>query len=110
MFLRKLVLESTKGANLVEYIVVTGVVALGAIVAFRGFGNSLFAKADAFGTNVATLTPTEGAGGGSCAGGICTPESGNCFVAGTMVLTPQGERPIEGIRVGDLVDARDPET
>jgi hypothetical protein len=30
-----------------------------------------------------------------------------CFTAGTMILTPTGERPIEGLRVGDLVTTVD---
>jgi len=35
----------------------------------------------------------------------CTDES-NCFVAGTLVLTATGQRPIEDIRVGDWVASR----
>ena len=30
-----------------------------------------------------------------------------CFVAGTMVLTPDGERPVESLRVGELIATRD---
>ena len=33
-----------------------------------------------------------------------------CFVAGTLVLTEGGEKPIEEIEVGDYVYASDPET
>ena len=33
-----------------------------------------------------------------------------CFVAGTLVLTEDGEKPIEEIEVGDYVYASDPET
>jgi hypothetical protein len=40
--------------------------------------------------------------------GVCT--GGNCFEAGTPVLTSDGERPIETVRAGDMVLARDPET
>ena len=36
-------------------------------------------------------------------GQACSSPSGNCFVAGTLVLTPTGLRPIEDIKVGDLV-------
>jgi hypothetical protein len=36
--------------------------------------------------------------------------SGACFVAGTEVLTPDGEKSIEAIRVGDWVVADDPNT
>ena len=41
--------------------------------------------------------------------GVCTG-GGNCFEAGTPVLTESGERPIETVREGDMVFARDPET
>lgn len=34
----------------------------------------------------------------------------SCFEAGTLILTSDGERRIEEVRVGDLVLARDPET
>lgn len=37
-------------------------------------------------------------------------KGGCCFVAGTEILTERGMVPIEQIRVGDLVMARDPET
>jgi hypothetical protein len=37
-------------------------------------------------------------------------ETGNCFAAGTPVLTPEGERSIETIGIGDVVLSRDPET
>jgi hypothetical protein len=40
--------------------------------------------------------------------GKCT--NGACFGAGTPVLTPDGERPIESITAGDVVIARDPES
>jgi Flp pilus assembly pilin Flp len=49
-----------------------------------------------------------GARGGECSGGICT--GGSCFGAGTPVMTPSGEQPIETIEEGQLVVARDPET
>ncbi len=33
-----------------------------------------------------------------------------CFVAGTLVLTIDGNKPIEEIKAGDLVYSTDPET
>ena len=36
--------------------------------------------------------------------------NGGCFVAGTLVQTPDGARPIESIKVGDVVAARDETT
>ncbi len=42
----------------------------------------------------------------TCSGGACGLAS-KCFVAGTLVETSDGPRPIEQIRVGDLVASRD---
>lgn len=44
-----------------------------------------------------------------CASGVCIG-AGSCFGAGTPVATPEGDRPIETIAVGDVVVSRDPET
>jgi len=41
-----------------------------------------------------------------CTGTVCT-SPGNCFVEGTPVWTPAGERPIEAIAAGDVVLSRD---
>jgi hypothetical protein len=37
-------------------------------------------------------------------------KTGNCFVAGTEILTAEGMKNIEDIQVGDLVLADDPNT
>ncbi|MFC8796918.1 polymorphic toxin-type HINT domain-containing protein [Promicromonospora sp. NPDC057138] len=42
--------------------------------------------------------------------GWCKFGFGQCFVAGTLIHTPDGERPIEDIRVGDKVWARNLDT
>ncbi len=46
-----------------------------------------------------------GSGGGSRPHGGATPRS--CFIAGTPVWTPRGSKPIETIKVGDIVLSRD---
>jgi Tfp pilus assembly protein PilV len=44
-----------------------------------------------------------------CAEGVCRLGPGkNCFAAGTLVFTEQGDRPIESIAQGDRVWSRDP--
>ena len=48
-----------------------------------------------------------GPGGVVCDGRSCGTPGGNCFVAGTPVWTPSGERPIENIAEGDIVFSRD---
>ena len=43
------------------------------------------------------------------AGGALEAAEGPCFVAGTLVKTPEGDRPIENIQVGDAVLSTNPE-
>ncbi len=51
---------------------------------------------------------TAGSGGsGGTAGSGATGGLHTCFVAGTRIATPRGERSIEGLQVGDLVLAYD---
>ena len=85
------------GASFVEVIILVGVVALFAVVGFRGFGTKLYSKIRTFGDDVQTLTPTKGG-------------SSYCFAAGTPVATPDGLRPIESIHAGDSVLSRDERT
>jgi len=49
--------------------------------------------------------PSSGGGGMVCDGRSCG-SPGACFVAGTPVATPRGERPIETLRAGELVLTR----
>ncbi|MEK8225021.1 polymorphic toxin-type HINT domain-containing protein [Oerskovia sp. M15] len=58
--------------------------------------------------DVARATERVGdATGAACKTGACKIPGGSCFVAGTLILTAQGERPIEEIEVGDKVWAKD---
>jgi hypothetical protein len=52
-------------------------------------------------------------GGGGCPGGRCgggngTGSGGTCFVAGTLVQTRDGEKPIEEVTAGDVVLSTNP--
>ncbi|HEY2509955.1 MAG TPA: polymorphic toxin-type HINT domain-containing protein [Polyangiaceae bacterium] len=99
--------RDTRGANLVEYVIIAGVIAIFAMTAFRTFGRTLDKKLRGQAQIIATLDGDE-SGGGGCIGGLCM--NGNCFVAGTPVATPSGDRPIEAVREGDVVLSRDERT
>lgn len=45
-----------------------------------------------------------------CKGGLCNIPGGKCFVAGTLILTGDGLKPIEKFKVGDKVWAKDQST
>jgi Flp pilus assembly pilin Flp len=107
---------SAPGASSVEYMVITGSIALFAIFAFNRFGNTLnrayqeearhirgegVPGASSILDQIGGLTDPEG----ECdlELGICLPGSGMCFEAGTLVATEAGQRPIERIEPGDRV-------
>ncbi len=110
-----------RGATLLEYIVIAGLIAIVAFVGVRTFGSSLLAAGSGQAKSVLCIPGEIGGGAsggcdgagdvgpaadnGDCIGGLCL--NGNCFVAGTPVATADGSRPIEQIRVGDWVLARD---
>lgn len=48
--------------------------------------------------------------GDACKAGVCGLPGRKCFVAGTLILTENGEKPIEEIEVGDKVVSKDPAT
>ena len=54
-----------------------------------------------------TYTAAIGGGNGLSDVGLVTINSIPCFVAGTMILTPDGERPVEDLMAGDLVMTQD---
>ncbi len=58
------------------------------------------------GTNTFSYTVEDGAGNSDIAF-VDVTTSVPCFVAGTMILTPQGPRPVERIAVGDMVTTLD---
>ena len=53
------------------------------------------------------FTYTVSGAGGNSATGIVKVTTIPCFVAGTMILTPDGERPVEDLAPGDLVITKD---
>ena len=114
-----------RAAALVQYMVLTGVVALGAVGGFTAFSGKISAKSgqqgqcvkalDGWGCGASAQAASNGivaprAGASpvalACAGGQCA-SPGNCFAAGTLVATPEGPRSIESLAVGDFVASRD---
>ncbi len=115
---------SSSGATLVEYLIITGFIALFAIGAFSRFGTVIHAGLKAEASRI------EGKGlpsAGDLLGSLgdspppscdlanrnnpfCVHGSGFCFAKGTPVAAEGGDRPIESIGVGDRVWARDAES
>jgi len=111
--------RNTRGASLVEYMIVAGFISLAAIAAFQRFGSTLHRGL----TEEQKHIRGEGSPGASdllasigglqdaCAvAGVCPIGQSKCFAGGTLVATESGDRPIESIQVGDKVWSRNPET
>jgi hypothetical protein len=109
------------GATLVEYMLVTGFVALVAILGFNRFGKTLHASYEVESEHIRgegvprvrnLLGDLGGLPDGFCVIGEpgCKPGSGMCFGAGTPVATENGNRPIESIVTGERVWATNVET
>src|SRR4051812_4534178 len=68
--------RSTRGAGMVEYIVIAAVVALAALAGYRTFGNVLERKVDDEGQHVTSLSAYNGGGGSVRPGPLPTPPGG----------------------------------
>ena len=79
--------------------VVSGV---GVVMLASGAARGVLKAVGSFGKTAEVAAAAE-VGATECIGGVCP-----CFVAGTLVATEFGKRPIESIQVGDLVFAEDP--
>lgn len=122
-----------RGASVVEYLVVVGLLALGLIGAVAVFSASVRHTIDCQASRILSLKDSCDDGGGPVAynadatqpKGAVTPTAnakgmvcnalgckgnGNCFVSGTPVAVPDGHRAIESLHEGDLVVARDEQT
>jgi hypothetical protein len=133
--LGRLLSDARGGVSFIEYIVIAGVVALVAILAFRHLAaathNTVRREGIAFrevgGAGIPPVTlaianvprmpsgPTAGLGpgtglgpGGGGGGRVHLPIiQPHCFAAGTPIATEDGLRPIESIAVGERVWSRD---
>ncbi|WP_394829037.1 polymorphic toxin-type HINT domain-containing protein [Pendulispora albinea] len=89
-----------RGVSAVEYVLLLAGILLLVVAGYRALGgNTSF-------TGKTTTAVLLGGAGRACDGPGCTVPGGNCFVAGTSVATPSGDRPIESLRAGDFVLAR----
>ncbi|WP_394830148.1 HINT domain-containing protein [Pendulispora rubella] len=104
------IVRDSRGVSAIEYGLLLVAILLLVAGGYRALG-----KRNAQTTRVAETTfhggadytPPSGGGGGDtiCDGRSCGGP-GACFVAGTLVATPSGERPIESLHAGELVFAR----
>ena len=92
-----------RGSSSVEYVVLVGAIGLVAIGSYRRLSQHVGDNARKQGDRVLNMEGTE-------PGPVCDGVDCACFVAGTPVATPNGPKPIETLRVGDLVLARDEAT
>ncbi len=116
-------LRDRRGVSSIEYALLLFAILLLAAGAYRLLGKSGQAAANKAqatlmgqdpGSNPGNggAGPGSGGAGGAGSGGefVCDGHScnapGQCFVAGTLVATPAGERPIEDLKVGELVLSR----
>ncbi len=91
-----------------EVIIVIGLIGILAFTGFKLFGSNLSAVIEGqAGTVINIPSADDPSASGGCLGGLCL---NGCFVAGTPVATGEGDRPIEEIRTGDFVLARDEES
>jgi hypothetical protein len=125
----------SRGVSAVDYIVVLVLVGISGIAVFKALGSQYRCKmlaainifADKGASDSCDADGSSGAGGSNgpsgaggpagsagptpnitCVGTVCSAPN-QCFVAGTLVMTEAGERPIEAIAVGTRVLARDSE-
>lgn len=111
--LRQLLRADTAGQSFVEYLVVAGFCALVGVFGFKQYGSAVQRDlvADAKHIEGEGLPNTEnllsslGVDYNALPGWCVKPNY--CFAAGTLVETESGDRPIEGIAVGERVWARD---
>lgn len=111
-------LRRIRGASAIEYGVVLVLVAMSIIIGYRAFGKRVRCAMATAGNKLAdsdapdecapptAVAQNTGGSGEGCQGAACLLP-GNCFVAGTVVLTDEGEQPIETVTVGERVLARD---
>ena len=118
-WLRKLLAAfrgSDSGQSLVEYLIVVGTCALVGIAAFTRYGQALKSDLSADAKhiegdglpNTGGLLSMLGVDYNEIPGWCVKPNY--CFAAGTPVQSEAGDRPIESIRIGDRIWARDIET
>jgi Flp pilus assembly pilin Flp len=130
-FLR-LMRGNSSGATFIEYLMVAGLLALGAIAGFKQLQLRGTAKVQNQARTIVNLPGTPalgfvgpgagsrpGLGFGPGPGGTSTSNPNprrlpiiqqKCFAAGTLVSTASGDRPIEELAIGDLVWSRDTDT